>query len=762
MAKKGSRAAIVSSVVESIPIQVVSPAVPLVKEKPVKKVASVKTKASKPKEQKPEVKKQTTKTFKARESKTSVIAIRQGVKRKDISETREKVSAVRASLPPRRNRTKEFVVKIRRMTVPEIKRAHMRVVTYVGVFYILIGIGATSYALTEMHKDPFAFMGTGGVHPAELITATLETEAGTTVSPPPPPSAIPYPETTNSDSETATETITSAASDGTTMTTTSAAPSPTTTTAPNPGTATSYATTTTPTLSMEDLKPKVDFIFSRKAPFNERVEVTIGVRRADKVELGLMPKNGLTTLYLGRAYRVSGSDDEWRFLWDTRHIPNGEYGLAARVTNQYGSYTSAPESVRVYNPVPTTTPSTTASPAITPAVTEVVTTIEEEMGSSLTDTTPVVVDEDVEEEDEEVLEEIPLPPRTAAVPPTVLPAVPRAAVLPPADDIENTERVERDVFLTHLNRFKQRLAVLIERFATAQRAGENDAVEFVRREIETLKQETLDAVTVLNLAADGDYSKLESELDALIAQETTRIEMRERMIVERVGEAIVTDTDSDGIVDYDEVNLYKTDPRVADSDNDGFVDGAEIMSGHNPTDASGEVMIAFENPEVEGPSREDILAVDSISTEFAEAGVAKGARLEGKGLPNSFVTLYVFSTPVVVTVRTADDGSWSYVFDKELEDGSHTVYVGITDNAGRIVAKSKPFPFVKTAEAFTGGPGEVQAEPVVMESPDVLSSGVMLLIAALSLILLGLALVALGAYFMRPLEGGPVPSPVPA
>ena len=37
------------------------------------------------------------------------------------------------------------------------------------------------------------------------------------------------------------------------------------------------------------------------------------------------------------------------------------------------------------------------------------------------------------------------------------------------------------------------------------------------------------------------------------------------------------DSDGDGISDYDEINLYKTDPRKADTDGDGLSDYAELM-----------------------------------------------------------------------------------------------------------------------------------------------------------------------------------------
>jgi len=43
------------------------------------------------------------------------------------------------------------------------------------------------------------------------------------------------------------------------------------------------------------------------------------------------------------------------------------------------------------------------------------------------------------------------------------------------------------------------------------------------------------------------------------------------------------DTDSDGLSDYDEVKVWKTDPFLADTDGDGYLDGSEVKSGYSPT-----------------------------------------------------------------------------------------------------------------------------------------------------------------------------------
>ena len=90
--------------------------------------------------------------------------------------------------------------------------------------------------------------------------------------------------------------------------------------------------------------------------------------------------------------------------------------------------------------------------------------------------------------------------------------------------------------------------------------------------------------------------------------------------------------------------------------------------------------------------------------------------ISGRALPNSFVTLYIFSSPIIVTVKTDAEGGWVYRFDKELEDGEHEVFVGVTDNAGKIVAKSAPFRFVKEAQAFT--PVDAEASGTALVSDD--------------------------------------------
>lgn len=56
----------------------------------------------------------------------------------------------------------------------------------------------------------------------------------------------------------------------------------------------------------------------------------------------------------------------------------------------------------------------------------------------------------------------------------------------------------------------------------------------------------------------------------------------------------ITDTDEDGISDYDELNIFATSPYIADTDSDGRADGTEILEGGDPNCALGKTCVSSE------------------------------------------------------------------------------------------------------------------------------------------------------------------------
>jgi hypothetical protein len=163
-----------------------------------------------------------------------------------------------------------------------------------------------------------------------------------------------------------------------------------------------------------------------------------------------------------------------------------------------------------------------------------------------------------------------------------------------------------------------------------------------------------------------------------------------------------SDPDKDGLNNNEEFR-YHTDPLNPDSDGDGFLDGDEVKNGfdplkYSPGDKSDKVV--FESPKEKGDINRETYVVKNVEMAKSETGDKKTLKLSGKGLPNSFVNIYIYSTlPIILTVKTDQEGNWSYDLDKQLEDGEHEVYVAVTDNTGKITAKSEPMLFVKTAEA---------------------------------------------------------------
>ncbi|MFT5179985.1 MAG: hypothetical protein ACI9GH_000440 [Candidatus Paceibacteria bacterium] len=201
---------------------------------------------------------------------------------------------------------------------------------------------------------------------------------------------------------------------------------------------------------------------------------------------------------------------------------------------------------------------------------------------------------------------------------------------------------------------------------------------------------------------DVDLTERRLKVQEKLNDLSERIESKKDIIADRGGELLLEDTDGDGLSDYDEVYIYKTDPDKAYTKGDRLNDREKIVLGINPT-SDNEERINFENPKEDNTSviseLHTVTEVKLISSDAME-GKNKVA-FSGKALPNSLVTLYIFSTPVVVTIKADENGEWEYTLDKELEDGEHEVFVATVDNTGKIVARSNAIPFVKTAEAAT-------------------------------------------------------------
>ena len=235
----------------------------------------------------------------------------------------------------------------------------------------------------------------------------------------------------------------------------------------------------------------------------------------------------------------------------------------------------------------------------------------------------------------------------------------------------------------------------------------------------TVKGETSpEAVNVVVLSSLNDVKKIVKEQTGIevnidetsrkvvskIEKQTKEFKEQLKSFSQRDGLDLYRDSDGDGVSDYDEKNIYFTDPNNAHTAGAPLTDGELILLGLDVHSQKLEP-VPVESPISASTVSKDIYEVNKIEPK------KEGIVFEGKALPNSFVTLFIYSTPIVVTVKTDTSGKWSYTLKKELPDGNHTLYTASVDNSGKILARSPKVPFVKTAEAVDFTPLVPRATP---------------------------------------------------
>ena len=465
--------------------------------------------------------------------------------------------------------------------------------------------------------------------------------------------------------------------------------------------------------------PKVTLQVMEFGTLSGNVALRVDVDAADFVEIWMVPEGSQTRKIIGLAKSQPDESDRWVLQWDTSRVPNASYKVTARVKNDFGLYESNTEKVTVFNTpyIPKQTDEQQKEIEQIAIAQKIEKTVTNEMRDTTVESEKVELD-GLETEDE-------------------------------ADESVATKS---DTIDKLLSAFRDEIDDELQRLVVTYRTNDSVATERAEARIEELRKKIL--TTSLRDTGSGEHAtEIDERISEMVSEHKVLSKRAEVLITERVGKDVFKDSDADGISDYDEQTLYKTDPFTADSDADGFIDGVEVAEGFDPLDSKREAAVTYESPKEKGVVREDILEVLSIESVVPKEvkddtdGVDAQAVISGKALPNSFVTLYIFSTPVVVTVKTEEDGSWKYRFDKELEDGEHNIYVGLTDNAGRIVAKSKPFTFVKEAQAFSPAEASIVGVVTTKQTDDSLISTYMIyLILSISVVSIGLVLILLGLH----------------
>ncbi len=446
------------------------------------------------------------------------------------------------------------------------------------------------------------------------------------------------------------------------------------------------------------------------------------------VEVYAQPKLSNNPRFLGLAIK---RDNIWVYHFNGDSLPVGNYEVFIRASISGNIFKSEPAQFSVTKPIETTTPQIiqntdeVASPII---LSEKIKRTFEEQDSSTTTSNISLLEKRIayfEKSDEESTSPININSTTTTL------------------QMEGSVRKEA---VELLNKDKDKLNRLLKRYASTLQGEDKNLNRRAKEEIIKFR-DSLVTESAINTKTKDISAQIATELDREIERLQNKVERYETLIKER-SELVSKDSDNDGITDFDEVNLYKTDAMNPDTDGDGVLDGVEIVGGYNPNDADLEAIIAFHSPKDVNYIDDENMKIESVSpiieTDTEQGGVPILTEIKGKALPNSFVTLFIYSSPTVVSVKTDANGDFVYTFTKELEDGDHEVYIAVTDNKGEIVVRSNPFQFVKTAEAFT--PVDAKDSEVVnydeyYENTELSSYNI---VAAMGIVSFGLILLMLG------------------
>jgi len=164
------------------------------------------------------------------------------------------------------------------------------------------------------------------------------------------------------------------------------------------------------------------------------------------------------------------------------------------------------------------------------------------------------------------------------------------------------------------------------------------------------------------------------------------------------------DTDGDGVTDTVEA-LIGGDPNAPDltaEQASGLID-ADITLTLEERQEQKDLLnrASFEEPITKGtlvPEKLKILKIDNFSPKIGQNQLV----INGTGPVNTYLTLFIYSTPIVVTTKTDDSGNFTYTLDSDLLDGEHEVYVTLTDDTGKVKEKSNPLSFfIRRAQAVS-------------------------------------------------------------
>jgi len=541
------------------------------------------------------------------------------------------------------------------------------------------------------------------------------------------------------------------------------------------------------------LTPSPQIVFSQqKNDLKGKATLEIRVENALNIEVFVQKVQSLTPIYLGKAEKID--DQNWKFLFDTTSLPNGSYYLFLEIENPYGKYQSNKIELSINNIIEKDSPKEQGLKQIIQEKEKELLETQKELESQTQKTHKEIL-QTTQKTLQEIIEVIPEK-EQQKVRPVVQQNLQEVAEQvsekleqfkeKKQEEIEMLQKIEKKlqekksqeakiqetqeklqeisqkVFPKSLEKTKK----IIQEEKNQKIQEHQKTLQKIEKEIEILKErldqakkektkvihqieEDIEKVVVpisekieKKKLVEEKVSKVKKEVSHHLSRLEEIIEKKEKERLKKM-EEILKDTDQDGLPDKEEIRLG-TDPLIADSDGDGYLDGIEIKTGFDPLDPSPADKIVYQTPEkTEAPISEKY-KIEKVERVILK-GNREGLKIIGKGVPNTFVTIYVYSSePLILVTKTDEMGNFVYILDKPLSEGPHRIYVAITNNKGEIVERSEAFHFIKTPTAIAAVLPPVLSESQILSPTQSLQKAFTLFVISLIILGLGIAFLIIG------------------
>ncbi len=546
---------------------------------------------------------------------------------------------------------------------------------------------------------------------------------------------------------------------------------------------------TTETVDMAKIISETEFLYPKSgAIVNGKLGIRINAEKAKAVKLLILRPESLSSIYLGQGYLVE--PNIWHYLWDTNGFPNGDYKLCFEVVGEYGQYFGKEIDIQVENII---IRDILKEEELKEEIEIIEKLVEEENRSIYQEVEEVK--EEIQIETDVLIEEIKIIAENIQIDDIVIKIEEEIgdSITGMEEGVEIVvEKIQTEAGLQEaIEQLEKKLVeieIRIKRVLEELESLSPEAIDFLREEKEqrladyqtekekisqilksyqdrleitiTEKEELKDKIVevvekpveiIKDLPSVEIKFQIEEVIREVVQDTQQKLQILEDSILEKekikfeVKQEFFKDSDNDDISNLEEIRLG-TDPFNPDSDGDGFLDGTEIMLGFSPLKPSGTDRISYKDPREVKPMKAEIYEVERVEAViFSEGG--GGLKIQGKGLPNSFVTLYVYSLPTIVVVKTDGAGYWEYVLDKPLTDGQHAVYATVTDNNGMIEARSETFVFMKNGEKVFRVFDSLQAaaiSPAQALQKKFIFSMIIIIILSISLALISIGILTRG------------------